>query len=241
MQRARTNAILAQLPSDEFLFLLPHLKLVSLQKGDILFEPGGSIGHYYFPVSSGIELAVDLADGSFGLTSFVSMGGIYPLHLIGQIPSHNRATVSSAGLCYRAPAWAVHEALRRHPHFLWLLLNEAVKLFEQASIESVCLRHHSLAQITAKLILLSLDNTQSSVLSLTHQEMANALGVRREGITMALREFKQRQYITTHRGGLTVQDRSGLERSACDCYQTLRGLRQAGQDISAGRKRLNDR
>ena len=119
----------------------------------------------------------------------------------------------------------IHEELRRSQSLLWLLLSEAVKLFELASVESVCLRHHSLEQITAKLILLSMDNLGSTVVSFTQQEMANSLGVRREGVTITLKKFKERRLITTHRGGLKVLDRAGLERSACDCYNTLRDLR----------------
>jgi len=236
MPHPPANAILSQLPSEEFLFLLPHMTLVSLQKGDVLYEPGGTIDHYYFPLTCTLELAVDLADGHSGSTTLINMTGLYPLHLIGQPQSLNRATVSSSGLCYRIPAWVIHEELRRSQSFLWLLLNEAIHLFERASVESACLRHHSLEQITAKLILLSLDNSGSSVVHLTHQDMANSMGVRREGVTMAIRKFKQRHFVTTHRGGLTVLDRAGLERCACDCYQTLKQL--AGAVVPALPRKL---
>jgi len=225
MPHPKANAILSQLSSEEFQFLLPHLKMVSLKKGEVLFEPGRAIDHYYFPLTCTLELAVDLADGNVGSTTVINMNGIYPLHLIGSTPSHNRATVSSPGLCYRVPAWVIHEELRRSQSLLWLLLREAVKLFELASVESVCLRHHSLEQITSKLILLSMDNLGSSVISFTQQEMANSLGVRREGVTIALRKFKKSLLIATHRGGLKVLDRVGLERCSCDCYKTLRDLR----------------
>lgn len=240
MPHPKANAILSKLPSEELQSLLPHMKMVSLKKGEVLFEPGETVQHYHFPVSCAIELAVDLADGSAGSTAVINMNGVYPLHLVGQLPSHNRATVSRPGLCYRVPVQVLHAQLRRSQHLLWLLLAEAVKLFEQASVESVCLRHHSLEQITAKLILLSMDDSGSSVLSFTHQEMANSLGVRREGVTLTLQKFKQSHFITTHRGGLTVRDRPGLERSVCACYQTLRTLRNTSNNLPAQRRPSDD-
>lgn len=229
MPHPKSNSILSQLPEEEFKFLLLHMKLVSLNKGDVIFEPGGSIEHYYFPVSCAVELAIDLEDGAVGSTTVINMNGIYPLHVIGDTQSHHRATVCNSGLCYRIPAWVIHEELRRNQSLLWLLLKESVRLFEQASLESVCLRHHTLEQITAKLILLSMDNTGSTVVEFTHQEIANSLGVRREGVTMTLKKFRSSQFITTHRGSLKVIDRTGLENSACECYQKLRALRRNTQ------------
>ncbi len=224
MPHPNANAILSQLPTEELQFLLPHMTMVSLEKGVVLFEPGGSIDHYYFPLTCALELAVDLADGNTAATAVINMNGIYPLHLVGDSHSHNRATVRSPGLCYRVPAWVIQEELRRNQSFLWLLLSEAIHLFERTSVESACLRHHSLEQVTAKLILLSMDHGDSSVVSLTQQEMANSLGVRREGVTMSIQKFKRRHLIATHRGGVTVLDRMGLEQCACDCYKTLREL-----------------
>lgn len=181
MPHPNANAILSQLPTEELQFLLPHMTMVSLKKGAVLFEPGGTIDHYYFPLTCALELAVDLADGNTAATAVINMNGIYPLHLVGDSHSHNRATVRSPGLCYRVPAWVIQEELRRNQSFLWLLLGEAVHLFERTSVESACLRHHSLEQVTAKLILLSMDHGDSSVVSLTQQEMANSLGGQARG------------------------------------------------------------
>lgn len=226
MHHPKANAILSQLPEEQYRFLHPHMKLVSLKKGEILLETGRPVEHYFFPVSCAVELVVDLEDGNAGSATVINMNGMYPLHLIGESLSHQRAAVCSTGLCYRIPAWVIHQQIRRDQSLLWLLLKEAVKIFQLVSIESVCLRHHTLGQVTAKLILLSLDNSATSVVAFTQQEMANSLGVRREGVTMTLQKFKTQKFITTHRGGLTVIDRTGLEGNACACYKTLSELRK---------------
>lgn len=227
MPHRQANSLLSQLPEHELAFISPHMKLLSLNKSDVLFEPGGSISHYYFPLSCTLELSIDLADGKGGATTVINMRGMYPLQLIGENKSPHKATVCSSGLCYQIPAWVIHEQLRRSPHLLWLLLQESVRLFEMTSLESVCLRNHTLEQITAKLILLSTDTAHSSVIHLTHQEMADSLGKRREGVTMAINKFKALQLINTARSRVEVLDRKGLQQAACDCYKTLRLLRQA--------------
>jgi len=230
MPQPAANSILSQLPEQELELLLPHMKLVSLQKGDVLFEHGQNISQYYFPVSCAIELSIDLAEGKGGATTVINMNSIYPLHLIGEIQSPHKAVVYGSGLCYRVPAWVIHEELRRSHSLLWILLQESVRLFELASVESVCLRNHSVEQITAKLILLSMDNSRSSVLEMTHQEMANSLGTRREAVTIALNKLKTQRLINTGRGRVEVLNRKGLLKMSCACYETLRQLRQAHAD-----------
>lgn len=226
MPYPKANSILSQLPDEEFDHLAPHMQLVSLNKGDVIFEPGQSIRHYYFPASCVVELVIDLEDGYAGTTTFINMNSVYPLHLIGEAESHNRATVSCPGLCYRIPANVIHDELQKSRGFLWILLKESIRLFEQTCLESVCMRHHTLEQVTAKLILLSTDNTRSSTVLATHQEMANSLGVRREGVTMALQKLKAEHCITTSRGGVQVLDRAALEGRACGCYKALVDLRK---------------
>ena len=232
MPQPQANFILSQLPEHELAILSPHLKLVSLKKGDVLFEPQGKIEHYYFPLSCAIELSIELPEGKGGATTVINMNSIYPLHLIGETQSQHKAMVYCSGLCYRIPAWVIHEELQRSKSLLWILLKESVRLFELASVESVCLRTHSLEQITAKLILLSMDNSRSATVHLTHQEMANSLGTRREGVTMALKKFKIQQLISTGHGRLDVLDRKGLEQTACDCYHTIHKLRQPALTIN---------
>ncbi len=232
MPHPRANSILSQLPEQTLARLSPHMKLLSLRKGDVLFEPGCTIEHYYFPLSCALELSMDLADGKGGATTVVNMNSIYPLHLIGENHSQHKATVCCPGLCYRVAASVVHEQLRESKSLLWILLQESVRLFELTAVESVCLRNHSLEQITAKLILLSMDNCRSTEIHLTHQEMADSLGTRREGVTMALNKFKHQRLIRTGRGRVDLLDRHGLERASCECYKILRQIRQVPTDTN---------
>ena len=72
-------------------------------------------------------------------------------------------------------------------------------------------------------LLLSLDRLGSDELTMTHEVLANTLGVRREGITEAARKLHNTGLINYRRGRITVIDRAGVEDYCCECYSVVRG------------------
>ena len=223
MSSTQNNSILSQLTQQELAFLSPHMKLLSLVHGDVIFEPGQKIEHYYFPLSSSLELAIDTEDGKTGATAVID--SIFPVELIVDGHIDYRCTVRHSGLCYRIPARVIHEGLRQSQRLIWVLLKEAVKISRITALDSVCLRSHSLEQITAKLILMSIDDSQGTVANITHQEIANSLGARREGVTLTLGKFKDQNLISNGRGQIELIDRTGLEQVACECYKSMRQIK----------------
>jgi CRP-like cAMP-binding protein len=223
MDYKQYNSIFSQLPQQDLERLSPHLKLLSLKKGEILVEPGNSLDHYYFPISCSLELSIEMADGKCGAITVADT--IYPVHMIGDAHHFHRTTVHHSGLCYRIPAWVIHEELRQSKSLLWLVLQETVKMFKMTAVDSVCIRNHTLEQITAKLILMSIDDSQGQVTDITHQEIANSLGTRREGVTIVFGKFKAKHLIATKRGSVELLNREGLEHVACECYKTLQQIK----------------
>ncbi len=57
---------------------------------------------------------------------------------------------------------------------------------------------------------------------MTHELIANLLGVRREGVTEAALKQQFVGLIRYTRGHITVTDRPGLERRTCECYAVVR-------------------
>jgi CRP-like cAMP-binding protein len=223
MSTPQKNSILSQLNQQELAFLFPHMELLSLIKGDVLFSPENKIEHFYFPLSCYLELSIDVADGQCGATALID--SIFPLELIVDVHIDCRCTVRHSGLCYRIPAWAIHESLRQSQRLLWVLLKDAVKISRITALDSVCLRSHSLEQITAKLILLSIDDSQGTVVNITHQEIANSLGARRVSVTLTMGKLKDQNLISNGRGQIELLDRAGLEQVACECYESLRQIK----------------
>lgn len=103
-----------------------------------------------------------------------------------------------------------------------LLLRYIQALLTQIAQTAVCNRHHSVDQQLCRWLLLSLDRLPSNELSVTHELIANMLGVRREGITEAAGKLQKAGLIEYHRGHITVLDRPGLEDRVCECYAVVR-------------------
>jgi CRP-like cAMP-binding protein len=71
-------------------------------------------------------------------------------------------------------------------------------------------------------LLLSLDRLSTNKLVMTQELIANMLGVRREGVTAAAGALQSVGLIRYSRGRITVLDRPGLERRACECYAVVK-------------------
>lgn len=71
-------------------------------------------------------------------------------------------------------------------------------------------------------LLLSLDRLDGMELRMTQELIANMLGVRREGVTEAAGKLQRDGLIKYSRGHITVLDRAGLERTACECYAVVK-------------------
>jgi hypothetical protein len=65
------------------------------------------------------------------------------------------------------------------------------------------------------------DRSGRPVLRLTHEQIARTLGVYRPSVTCIALEMKKRELINYSRGGITIVDRIGIEKSACGCYAEL--------------------
>ncbi|MEK7833390.1 MAG: helix-turn-helix domain-containing protein, partial [Acidobacteriota bacterium] len=106
--------------------------------------------------------------------------------------------------------------------FQQLLLRYTQALITQISQTAVCNRLHSIEQQLCRWLLLSYDRLHSDKLVMTHNLIANMLGVRREGITIAAKQLQDRGVITYVRGTITLLDRPKLEATVCECYQVVK-------------------
>ena len=80
----------------------------------------------------------------------------------------------------------------------------------------------SLASRSARYLLLALDNCSGNTFYLTHESLAQMLGVRRAGVTNALSALQVKGIIKSHRGQITIVSRNHLEAQACECGPIIR-------------------
>jgi CRP-like cAMP-binding protein len=218
----KTNQLLSALPDDDWQRWLPQLEPVTLALGQVLYEPGATLSHVYFPTSSIVSLLYVMDNGASAEIAVVGYEGIVGISLfMGGESTPSRAVVQSAGQAYRLPAQVIKTEFTRAP-VLHLLLRYTQALITQMAQTAVCNRHHSLDKQLCRWLLLSLDRMQNNELVMTQELIANMLGVRREGVTEAALKLQQAGLIKYARGRITVLERAGLEQRTCECYAVVK-------------------
>jgi CRP-like cAMP-binding protein len=217
------NHILEALPPAERDRLFPHLTLITLPLGSVLYEAGDTQRYIYFPVDSIISLLYVLKDGASAEIAVVGNEGAIGVALfMGGETTTNRAIVQSAGSAYRLTRRRLKQEFERHGEMLHVLLRYTQALITQMAQTAVCNRHHSVDQQLCRWLLLSLDRLASNELTMTQELIANMLGVRREGVTDAAGKLQKLGVIQYTRGKIIVLNRPRLESLCCECYDVVK-------------------
>lgn len=223
LQSPNQNHLIAALPTAEFERLAPHLELIEMSLGEVIYESGGKLTHVYFPTTAIVSLQYIMESGASAEIAGVGNEGILGISLfMGGETTPSRAVVQTAGHGYRLKANLMMQEFNRAGLLLRLLLRYTQALLTQMAQTAVCNRHHSVEQQLCRWLLLTLDRLPSRDLTITQELIAGMLGVRREGITEAAGKLQHAGFIGHRRGHITVLDRSGLEQHACECYQVVK-------------------
>ena len=219
----KQNHLLAALPAEVQERLFPHLELVPLPLGKVLYESGDTLRHVYFPTDSIVSLLYVMESGASAEISVVGNEGLIGVALfMGGESTPSRAIVQSAGSAYRMLGQRLKDEFNRHSELQHLLLRYTQALITQMSQTAVCNRHHSIDQQLCRWLLLSLDRLPSNQLTMTQELIANMLGVRREGVTDAAGKLQKHGVIEYSRGQITVLNRPELENLSCECYAVVK-------------------
>ncbi len=218
----RGNQLLAALPAAEWERWVAQLEFTELAMGDVLYESGCTLSHVTFPTTAIVSLLYVMENGASAEIALVGNEGVVGISLfMGGESTSSRAVVLSAGQGYRLAAERIKEEFNRAP-VLHLLLRYTQALITQMAQTAVCNRHHSLDQQVCRWLLLSLDRLSGNEIVMTQELISNMLGVRREGVTESATKLQKAGLIRYSRGHITVLDRPGLERRACECYAVVK-------------------
>jgi CRP-like cAMP-binding protein len=220
---ARKNRLLGALPHEVYQRSLPNLERVELKLGEVIYESGERPSYMYLPLSCIISLLYTMENGASAEIGMVGNEGVVGIALfMGGETMPSRAVVQSAGSALRMPARSLQEEFRRGGAFQIALLRYTQALITQMSQTAVCNRLHSIDQQLCRWLLLSHDRLRSNVLVMTQELIANMLGVRREGVTVAAGQLQAAGLIRYARGRITIVDRAGLEARVCECYAVVK-------------------
>jgi CRP-like cAMP-binding protein len=213
------NRLLASLPLHDLEHLSLLLERVKVVAGDVLCEPGQEIRYIYFPFDSLISL---LAVAEERMTLEVGLVGregmIGAAAALGHDVAQVRAVVQRSGSASRIGREAFCAEFCKTESLQRLLHRYTDAALAQAIQIAACSHFHLLEARLARSLLTTRDRLQSQKFYLTHQFLAQTLGVRRVGVTKAASALQQKKLITYSRGHIEIIDGAGLQHAACSCY-----------------------
>jgi CRP-like cAMP-binding protein len=222
--QAVRNQVLATLDEEAFGLLKPHLKRVELRRNAILLEANRPIESVYFierglvsrfaatPEDAPVETAIV---GWFG---FVGIGVV-----LGSERSLHRSVVQVAGEAITIPAETLREILETHSPIRDHLLKYVQLLIGLKAQIALCNAKHSIEQRVARWLLLAADRMDSNELPVTHESLAQTLGVRRPGVSDALSVLEDQSIVSKSRAAITLLRKDLLAEKSCACYRTIAG------------------
>jgi CRP-like cAMP-binding protein len=215
-----TNFLLASLSQKEYLNVLSQSKLVELNSGEILGEPGKEIKYVYFPINCYISLQKDIDNESNMEIGIIGPRGFYGLnHVLGVKVTLLRAVVEASGTALSISSKLFLKLCKKNSELTQKLHNYAYVRMSQLSQTTGCNRFHVLDARLCRWILMVQDCLHSKEFYITHECLSRKLGVRRAGVTKAAGILQKKKLISYNKGRIKVLNRKKLEAFACECYQ----------------------
>jgi CRP-like cAMP-binding protein len=218
------NRLLAALPADTRSELATVSALTPLEVKRTLFQQGEPIAYVYFPLvgvcsllslneeGGGVEVATVGNEGFVGLPVFLRATLTSAHMAMAQIEGEAVAIESGAFLDLSNSGGELQTVLGRYTQ----------ALITQIAQNVACNQLHDVIQRAARWLLMTHDRVDGARFLLTQEFLGQMLGVGRQAVNDAARRLQTAELIEYGRGTITVRDRGGLERTACECYAVIR-------------------
>lgn len=217
------NRLLAALPPEELDRLERRAEQRELTQRQCLLTSGTRIEHVYFPQRGMVSLVTPLRDGAMVELALVGREGFVGMPVVLGIRTTSvEAIVQSPGRALRLRAGVLREELDRSPVLFALLQRYVLALHRQVSQAAACNGRHTAQERLARWLLSARDRVESDELPLSHEFLAEMLGMRRASVTVAAGALKSAGLIRNIPGCITILDAGGLEAAACECYRAVR-------------------
>jgi CRP-like cAMP-binding protein len=220
---APTNQILARLPAKDYKRILPRFESVALDLKKVLYEPRSVTEYAYFPTRGVVSMVTLMEDGRGIEVATVGNEGMVGLAIVlGADRAPARFIVQVPGEALRMRANRLREEIRPDGALRALILLYHDAFLKQMSQSVACNGLHEVVQRCCRWLLMTHDRVDGNEFILTHEFLAQMLGVQRSTVTEVLSPLQARGLIRYHRGKVAVLDRRGLEKASCECYRAVR-------------------
>ncbi|MDB5973331.1 MAG: Crp/Fnr family transcriptional regulator [Nevskia sp.] len=213
------NRLIAGLPRAERNRILEDCERVDLVFGSTLCEPGKSFQYVYFPLTAFVSLVETVGNHRPLEVGLVGNEGMLGVTLaLGVDAARLRGVVQGPGVALRMSASDLKSSLRTSPHLLRTLNRYMYVLMAQMSQIAACSCFHAVEARLARWLLMMHDRAHTDHFHLTHELLADTLGVRRSAVTISAGVLQKKKLIRYRRGEISILDREGLEAATCECY-----------------------
>jgi CRP-like cAMP-binding protein len=217
-----SNELLAKLPREHFNMLVPHMVTVSLTQNTVLLEASEEVDHIYFPHNGMLSLLVVMRDGKAIETATVGReGAVGAMAGLSLYKSLVRVVVQLPMTCTKISSTNFRKVIAASEQLRNMCVQYNEVLLTQARITAACNALHPVEARFARWLLQSADRAGGDTVALTQELLAEMLGVRRTSVTEVAGKLQSEGMIAYSRGVIRVTDRAALERTSCECYQTL--------------------
>ncbi|WP_300651352.1 Crp/Fnr family transcriptional regulator [Hydrogenophaga sp.] len=205
------NGLAAQLSSPDLRLLERRCKPVELSAGDVLAAPDKPHGHVHFLTSASVALVVRHTDGSGLAVGLAGREGAVGLqNALGLGPGNLTLHVQGSGTAFRAEGEALRRLVARRGNMLRVFAVYLWMFSQEVAAMAAASQTHDIKARLAHWILLSHARNGSDKLYLTHAHIADMLGVRRAGVTLAAVELKELGLVDYQRGRVHILNGDGL-------------------------------
>jgi CRP-like cAMP-binding protein len=231
------NTLLAGLPPSLLAEVSSHGDVVPLELKRVLHEPEDAAVYLYFPLSGVISLLTVLDDGSAVEIATVGSEGMadFPAYLGLESPA--RWLVQVPGSALRVEANWLRELADGSPDLRAVMHSYMLAMFVLVSQTAACNRRHPVEERCARWLLMTHDRVEADTFPMTHEFLADMLGVRRPSVSIAMSILSKAGYMRYRRGKVEILDRDGLEDATCECYAVL--SHQFQKHLPADTRRLD--
>ncbi len=221
--RTQANLILDSLSPEDLARLQSKLQPVDLPQGQIIYEASVPIDHVYFIDEGMISVVSVMHNGDsieVGTIGREGMIGKWVMLGADSVPYRHIVQVAAKARRMRASDLVAElqpdRPLTRRLHRFHAAFNT------QVMQGMACNGLHSVEQRCCKWLLTTQDRVGSQELNITHEFLAQMLGVRRASVTEVLRPLQSDGLIRASRGKVVILDPKRLADASCECYSVIR-------------------
>lgn len=216
------NLFLDNLPERAMSSLGPAAVRVTLAHNELISDDQTVADRVLFPISSIVSVVLAMSNGDSAEVGIIGREGMTGLAVVlGQASVNQLSIVQIPNGAMSISIRDFRAALESEPELQSFALRYAQAVLMASGRLSACNALHPTSERCARWLLMAQDRVGGDVLLLTQEFLGQMLGVRRASVALAAAELQAAGFISYSRGHIKVQNRGGLESSACECYQAM--------------------